>query len=286
MFAAISSIQKTFCILGATVIVSRVGLAQRLAVELVPPAVIQQRLETGLVRNKDRQNAASKLFEKVGCAVQEQKFSKRANLICELPGEARQTIIVGAHSDFIDRGTGIVDDWSGTALLSSLYQNLHEQGRKHTFRFIAFSGEEGGLLGSSAYVKAMTPEERDRTQAFINLECLGVATPKVWVHRTNPTLLKYLAEVAAATHTDLAGVNVDSVGDDDTHPFFSQKIPVASIHSLTPQNFRLLHTPEDRISAINRDNYYAAYKLIAFYLLYLDEKLPVTSSTAPESYNP
>jgi hypothetical protein len=33
----------------------------------------------------------------------------------------------------------------------------------------------------------------------------------------------------------------------------------------------LLHSSKDRLSAINLDNYYDAYKLVAGYLVFLDE---------------
>jgi Zn-dependent M28 family amino/carboxypeptidase len=39
-----------------------------------------------------------------------------------MPGESDSEIIVGGHFDFVDHGQGIVDDWSGVALLPSLYE--------------------------------------------------------------------------------------------------------------------------------------------------------------------
>ena len=68
----------------------------------------------------------------------------------------------------------------------------------------------------------------------------------------------------------LQGVNVDRVGDDDTHPFLSAHIPVISIHSVTQETWSILHSPRDRMDAINFEDYYAAYKLAAYYLAYLD----------------
>lgn len=243
-------------------------------IELTSPAVLQQRLAAGLVRNKDRANTAAKLFADAGCPSEEQKVLRRSNVICQLAGETSEVIVVGAHVDFVDAGSGMVDDWSGTALLSSLFENMHEERRKHTFRFIAFNAEELGLLGSQAYVHSLKREEVKQISAFVNLECLGVAPPKVWVRRSDPTLLRNLIRVAAAAHIDLAGVNVDNAGDDDTRSFLSKKVPVISIHSLTPETFGILHSQKDTMAALNPDNYYAAYKLVALYLAYLDSELP------------
>jgi len=36
----------------------------------------------------------------------------------------------------------------------------------------------------------------------------------------------------------------------------------------------VLHSKRDDIGAINIDDYHAAYRLVAFYLVYLDTKLP------------
>ena len=71
----------------------------------------------------------------------------------------------------------------------------------------------------------------------------------------------------------LQGVDVDKVGDDDTHPFLKAHIPVISIHSITQETWRILHSTSDGLEAIHFDDYYATYKLIAFYLAYLDLKL-------------
>ena len=42
---------------------------------------------------------------------------------------------------------GAVDDWSGAVMLPSVYQSLKSKARRDTFVFVAFAGEEGGLLG-------------------------------------------------------------------------------------------------------------------------------------------
>jgi hypothetical protein len=64
---------------------------------------------------------------------------------------------------------------------------------------------------------------------------------------------------------------VDRVGDDDSHPFLNAKIPVITIHSITQDTFSILHTPRDNLKAIHQDEYYAAYRLAAALLAYLDE---------------
>ena len=42
--------------------------------------------------------------------------------------------------------------------------------RQHTNVFVAFAGEERGLVGSSRYVKNLTPEQKGLIRAFVNLD--------------------------------------------------------------------------------------------------------------------
>ena len=241
-------------------------------------AVVQQRLEMVTRTLAGRRAALESLFRQVGCAApdltaQSVPRSPEPNLVCALDPENPSAIVVGGHYDFVDRGTGAVDDWSGVALLPSLYQNLKAAPRRHSFLFVAFAGEEQGLWGSTQYVRKLTREQRAATRAMINLECLGLAPPKVWGSRANPKLFDAFLRTASATRIRTEVVNVDQLGDDDSHPFLNAGIPVLTIHSVTPQNFEVLHSPADNLKAIHPQDYYDTYRLTAAYLAYLDTKL-------------
>ena len=193
-----------------------------LRLNLLGPNLLSERLQQGHVRAKERQSAIERLFGEVGCQVSRQPVEgKSANVICDLPGETSATIVVGAHFDFVEHGQGIVDDWSGASLLVSLYQTLKPQTLKHSYEFVAFAGEERGLLGSARYIRELKKNSNPLPQAFVNLECLGLTPPKVWLTRSTPLLVQPLTTIASAMHIPLQAVNVDRVGDDDTHPFWS-----------------------------------------------------------------
>jgi len=247
---------------------------ETISADPVEREVIRQRLEAGVVAASARQDAIRQLFAQVGCVIREQRVDKKsANVICTLPGETPSTIVTGGHFDFAELGQGIVDDWTGASLLPSLYQALKSRKHHHTYVFVAFTGEERGLVGSSRYVKNLTAEEKRAMRAFVNLECLGLSPTKVWVSRSAPALVSRLLEVAGAVHLTIQGVNVDRVGDDDTHPFYSAKIPVICIHSATQETWGILHSKRDQLSAVRQDEYYSTYRLVALYLAYLDAKL-------------
>jgi len=248
--------------------------AEVLQVALVEQDLITKRLAAGVQPADKREEMARQLFTEAGCETTAQVVNKRAsNVICTLPGESEATIIVGAHYDFVERGQGIVDDWSGTSLLPSLYEALKPRRQKYTFIFVAFAAEEEGLVGSRRYVKELTKAQRANVRAFVNLECLGTTDLKVWNTRSTPALINLFAQIASSIGTPATAISLDHVGDDDTHSFTAIKARVISIHSISQKTFPILHTKADTISAISPDLLYTAYRTIAFYLAYLDSKL-------------
>ena len=156
--------------------------AQKLEIDLVVENLIRDRLASGEVVHNEREPQIRRLLEDVGCVVEEQPIDKKsANVICTLAGETKSTIVIGGHFDFVERGRGMVDDWSGTSMLPSLYQALKGRPRKHTYVFVAFAGEERGLVGSKRFVKNLTTDQKLVIRAFVNLECLGLTPTKIWL---------------------------------------------------------------------------------------------------------
>ena len=245
----------------------------------LPPSEIQQGLRLYTGDNAGRESQLRKMFLQAGCAdadLKEERVQRKdpPNIICALRGSSDSVIVVGAHSDHAEVGKGVVDDWSGAALLPALVESLRKTPRRHSFLFIGFADEEKGLVGSHDYVRHLSREQVHGIRAMVNLECLGLTPTKVWADRANRLLLSDLVLIARNEQLDLQGVNVDRVGDDDTHPFLSRHVPVITIHSVTQETWHILHSPKDNLSAINFNDYYNSYRLIAAYLAYLDATLP------------
>jgi hypothetical protein len=109
----------------------------RIQFKLVSPSEIQARLNLYKGSNKDRETSLLRLFEEAGCTpahLSEQAVPKSGepNIICVLPGETSQQIVVGAHFDHAGIGDGIVDNWGGASLLPTLFQSLAASSRRHT----------------------------------------------------------------------------------------------------------------------------------------------------------
>jgi hypothetical protein len=92
------------------------------------------------------------------------------NVIAELPGTEKpdELVIVGGHLDSWDGATGATDNGTGVATTLEAARLLTSAGAKpkRTIRFMLWSGEEQGLLGSRAYIKAH-PEETPKISAVL-----------------------------------------------------------------------------------------------------------------------
>jgi carboxypeptidase Q len=78
------------------------------------------------------------------------------NVIAEIRGREKpdEIVLVGAHLDSWDLGTGAEDNGVNVALVIDLARAFHDLGitPRRTLRFALFTGEEQGMLGSEAYV--------------------------------------------------------------------------------------------------------------------------------------
>lgn len=78
-----------------------------------------------------------------------------SNVIAEIPGREKpdEVVLIGAHLDSWDLGTGAEDNGVNCALVIDLARAFHDLGivPRRTLRFALFTGEEQGMRGSEAY---------------------------------------------------------------------------------------------------------------------------------------
>ena len=114
------------------------------------------------------------------------KFSDKdemgENLIAELPGSSRpdEIVMIGAHFDSWHTGTGATDNAAGSAVMMEVMRILKTLNLPlmRTVRIGLWSGEEQGLYGSKAYVKAHFADpktmqlqpEHAKFDAYLNLD--------------------------------------------------------------------------------------------------------------------
>ncbi len=112
------------------------------------------------------------------------------NVVGRLQGSTNpdKFVIVSAHYDTV-LTAGFVDNGAGTAGVLELARVLTHASREgvynssHTIVFIAFAGEELGLVGAVNYVKQHKAEMKD-IAAVVNLDCIG--SNDLHVSQTDP----------------------------------------------------------------------------------------------------
>jgi len=250
--------------------------------------VVEGRLKSFSTKNSEREALIRKWFAESGCKranLSEQALDHKlpSNVICVLPGETQQVIVVGAHTDHVDSvGDGVVDNWTGAVLLPALLYSLSAQPRHHTLVFVGFSGEEEGLVGSQYYVDHFTNAQRAHIEGMVNFDSLGLGPTEVWASHADKVLLDALASVAAASKLPVGTMNVDNLGTADSESFARYQIRRITLHSVTQKTWPILHSPSDKIAAVKMNDYYDSYKLIAEYLAYLDDALKPAAATKAE----
>jgi hypothetical protein len=258
---------------------------------LTDRSAIEAHLKSFSTKNNEREALIRKWFAESGCDganLSEQPLENKLppNVICVLPGETQEAIVVGAHTDHVDTvGDGVVDNWSGASLLPGLLFSLDAQPRRHTFVFVGFSAEEKGLVGSAYYADHLTAGQRARIEAVVNLDSLGLGPTEVWASHADHSLLNALVATGAASKLPVSAMNVDNLGTADSESFASYHIPRITLHSVTEETWPILHSARDQLAAVNMKDYYDSYRLIAAYLAYLDEVLgrpAAAQSTKPE----
>jgi carboxypeptidase Q len=133
------------------------------------------------------------------------------NTVAELRGSERpgEVVILGAHLDSWDLGTGVTDNGTGSMVVLETARVIARSGLrpKRTIRFILFSGEEEGLLGSRAYA-ATHAGEADSIQSVLVLDNgTGAITGQALQGRPE------LAGLWKALLAPVAGLGADSVRD-------------------------------------------------------------------------
>lgn len=94
-----------------------------------------------------------------------------ANVVGEIPGteHPEQVVVIGGHLDSWDLAEGTTDDGVGVATTLGAAEAILKSGQRprRTMRFVLFTGEEQGLLGSLAYTKMHKDEMKNHVGAVI-----------------------------------------------------------------------------------------------------------------------
>lgn len=200
------------------------------------------------------------------------------NVVAFKNNHRRKTVIICAHHDHIGfneydnsryKGpqaihNGADDNASGVAAMIELSKQLNKWGlRKNNYLFIAFSGEELGLLGSKFFTKnPLIPLEK--INYVVNIDMLGRidSTKKTLSINGVGTSSKWL-EVLKKIDTDTQVLRIatteSGLGPSDHASFYLENIPV--LHFFSGQH-RDYHTPDDDENRINYEGMFHSINTI------------------------
>ena len=183
------------------------------------------------------------------------------NVIGYIDNKAENTIIIGAHYDHLGYGAegslhrgeraihnGADDNASGVAVLLNLAGRLKAKNTNNNYLFMAFSGEEMGLLGSNYFVKNPTIDTK-KVDYMINMDMVGRlkadSTLAVYGVGTSPIF----KQTVTANNSKFKIVAKESgVGPSDHTSFYHADIPV--LHFFTGQH-EDYHKPTDDTEKLN-----------------------------------
>ncbi|HKA23328.1 MAG TPA: M20/M25/M40 family metallo-hydrolase [Blastocatellia bacterium] len=214
-------------------------------------------------KNADRVVAVQELFTRCGATSETSKVveaGKYKNFVVTIQGTGTGTIIIGAHYDKVTEGCGAVDNWSGVTLVAHLYKTFHQRQTKRTFIFVAFGGEEEGLKGSRAMADAIPKPERSNYCAMLNFDSFGLGRPQIIDEISSPKLTTFVAKIAEESKIPFYATRL-GIGDSDSTSFKRTGIPSVTLHGLSSEWNKILHTDKDKTSAILPASLYAGYVL-------------------------
>ena len=209
------------------------------------------------------------------------------NVLGFIDNQANQTVVVGAHHDHLGRGqkggslaeipgdihNGADDNASGVAGLFEIAQAIVKKPKKYknnNYLFIAFSGEEQGLIGSKYFVKSPLMQKQN-VNFMINMDMIGHldSTKKTLIINgvgSSPEWNKAISEVSYST-SKIAKIKTteSGIGASDHTSFYLANIP--AVHFFTGQH-QHYHKPSDDPSIIN----YGGEAFVISYMLKILQK--------------
>ncbi len=150
------------------------------------------------------------------------------NVIAETPGGNEDHVVMaGGHLDSVAGGPGIDDNGSGDATLIEAAEAIGPNPPGARVRVAFWAAEELGLLGSRRYVRSLDRAERERIDAYINLDMVGSPNPVPDVYSDGDKDLAKVLREADGGH--LGEVSVGGASD---HTFFQLAgIPVNGLYT-------------------------------------------------------
>jgi hypothetical protein len=196
--------------------------------------------------------------------------TRSANVTGEIPGSdpAGEIVLLGAHLDSWDLGTGALDDGAGVAIVMAAAKLIEQtQPRvRRTIRVVLFANEEFGLSGANAYA-ALDPPEIAKHAIAMEAD-LGAGPVWQLSSRVPEGLLPRVREMQRVlAPLGVALGNNEATGGADLGPLRRLGVPVLAPQLDASVYFEVHHTANDTLDKVDRralDQSVAAFAVVAY----------------------
>ena len=205
------------------------------------------------------------------------------NTVAEIPGTEKpdEVVIVGGHLDSWDLGTGATDNGTGSMAVLAAARALQKLGvkPKRTIRFVLFTGEEQGLNGSKAYVKAHQNELGKISGVLVHDSGTGkvLTVGLMGNYAARETVDRALYPLARVKEIGLAEPTLRSEGGSDHVPFDQAGVPGFWCVQENADYDKTHHSQADTIDRVRWDDLTEGAQVLAVFaynVAQLPEMLP------------
>lgn len=191
------------------------------------------------------------------------------------PAVRDEVIVIGAHYDHLGLGgagsmapgesavhNGADDNASGVAALLDVAAELRSGPRPaRSILFVAFTGEESGLLGSSHFARSPTVS-LDRARAMLNMDMVGRLENDPLIVYGVGTAAEWTGVVQshAAAEKIAVALQPDGIGPSDHTSFYLRDLPVLHFFTNTHEDY---HKPTDDWQTVDGPGIERVARLVA-----------------------
>jgi Zn-dependent M28 family amino/carboxypeptidase len=176
------------------------------------------------------------------------------NVIAEIKGREKpdEVVLLGAHLDSWDLGTGAEDNGANSVMVIDALRAMKSLGLKprRTIRFVLFTGEEQGMLGSAGYV-IRHAAEMDGHNAVVVFD-IGSGRTTGFFLNGREELRKPLEKALAGVAGLEAGENpIDGIDGTDNFDFLLSGVPNLVANQDAAPYLAQYHAESDTVDRVN-----------------------------------
>jgi Zn-dependent M28 family amino/carboxypeptidase len=187
--------------------------------------------------------------------------SQSQNVVADIRGRTDEIVLLGAHLDSWDLGTGAIDDAAGTGIIVGAAKLIADGGKaRRTVRVVLYGSEEIGdpqrrPLGGSSYALAHEAElgkhvlTGESDMGADRIYALSLSEP-VAASAFGKEALRLLAPIGVLQSRELP-----RRGGVDVGPLVEKGVPVFVLNQDGSRYFDIHHTAEDTLDKIDRKQF-------------------------------